>query len=82
MPSLTNPTDARLSCTQLDLILEPGETVEITDEQADLVTGTVFVLERAKRSAADASEKPKRETAKRGAKAAEVTSAPERETRG
>ena len=81
MPSLTNPTDTRLSC-RLGFTLAPGEAVQITDEQADLLGGTVLVIERAKRSAPASSDTPKRETAKRGAKAAEVSKAPERETRG
>lgn len=81
MPKLTNPTDARLSC-RLGFTLDAGESVEITDEQAALLEGTVFVVERARRSAPEVSDTPKREMAKRGAKAAEVTSAPERETRG
>jgi hypothetical protein len=74
MPTLRNPTEYRLSCPRLgDGFIDPGESVEITDEQADeLQDGPVFIVERGA---------PKRETVKRGGKRAEVTKAPERETR-
>lgn len=94
MPTLHNPTDSRLACYRIGLILAAGETVEITDEDADaLEHGTVFVVERDAKPAkvekpaaeeAEAEEKatPVRKTVKRGAKQTEVTKAPERETRG
>ena len=84
MPRLINPTDGRLAC-RLGFTLDAGESVQITDEQADAVMGTVFIVERAKRTAdavAENNETPKRETVKRAAKRAEVTAKPEMETRG
>lgn len=77
MPQLRNPTDFRLSCYVLGRSLDPGECVEITEEQADeLARNAVFVVER------KPSAKPTRATAKRGGKRAEVTKAPNVEKRG
>lgn len=76
MPRLHNPTEYRLSYDRIGSLLAPGETVEITDEQADaLEHNTVFVVER------KLSSKPERKTVKRGSKRAEVSKAPVRETR-
>ncbi|GAC1535719.1 MAG: hypothetical protein NVS3B1_30040 [Marmoricola sp.] len=82
MANLHNPTDTKLFCHRLQRILEAGEKVEITDEEAtDLKDGQVFVVD-ADDSASESEDAPKRETAKRGTKAAGVTSTPDMETRG
>lgn len=74
MPTLHNPTEYTLPCYRINRVLDADESVEITDEEAaDLEDGAVFRVERGS---------PKRETVKRGGKRAEVTKAPERETRG
>lgn len=83
MPKLTNPTDTRLGC-RLGFTLDAGESVEITEEQARELEGTVFVIDRGRRPASDdtSSATPRRAKSRRSAATAEVTDKPAMETRG
>ena len=74
MPFLFIPTGEKLDCHRLRRLIDAGERVEISDEEAaDLEASPVFRVEHAA---------PRRETVKRGGKRVEVTKAPAVETRG
>lgn len=87
MATIHNPTPYRLSC-RLAVVIEPGESIEVSDDDLDGLEGTVLEITRSKakpRSETDAetepSSTPTRRTRKRGAASAETTEAPRRETR-
>ena len=86
MPTLHNPAGNSLFCARLERILGINERVEITDEEAaDLVGTVIFIVEgyeapeqaeRPDAAAADADEEKaesrKVETVKRGSKRVET----------
>lgn len=78
MATVSNPTSFNLYCHPLDIRISSGASVEVTEDEANQVVGSVFVVTHA-RPVPEA--KPSRKAVTRGSKVAEVTEAPARETR-
>ncbi len=76
MSTVHNPTKFPLLCAPLARVIQPKETVDVTDSQASQISRSVFVVKEDKPSPA-----PARTTGNRGTKPVEETGAPERETR-
>lgn len=84
MPTLHNPSQFELYCVPLDRHVKGGEEVEITEEQAAMISGTVFLVDGEIPAGFAEDEAPtpaKRTTSRRGTKPVEDDAAPEVETR-
>jgi hypothetical protein len=83
MPTVHNPTEWPLLCVPLRRHLEPGETVNISDEDAALISRAIFEVVGADEpeTAEEELSAPVRQMARRGGQTAEVTGPPEREMR-
>lgn len=80
MPIVTNPSNFNLYCEPADTEIRARDSITVSDEVAAKVSRCVFVVIDAVPATPEKAT-PTRKTTTRGAKAVEVTEAPEVETR-
>lgn len=92
MATVHNPTDWELRCDELGRTISARRFVSCSDAEAELITGTVFVvtldgdvIETSVKESTETEPEAKtpatRKTARRGSKAAEINEAPDAEAR-
>jgi hypothetical protein len=83
MPTVFNPSAFNLWCEAADQEIPAGKTVDVSEEVADRVSTCVFIVTGEAPVVETKTEKAPatRKTTTRGSKRAEVTEAPEVETR-